>query len=303
MADEIELRHLRYFLAVAETLHFTRAAQQLHLAQPALSQQIRRLETLLGHALFVRTTRGVQLTPAGELLAQRARATLARVDDDLAQVRRVGRGEEGTLSVGFSGSVMFTELPAVIRRFRKSYPNVELQLREMWTAVQMEALRDGSLDLGFLRDGEGGEGLATETLLRERYVAVLPETHPLATKKALRVADLRDQPFVLFAREMGPLAFDRTLECCERAGFQPNIVQYAPQFPTLFRLVAAGIGVSLAPECMTRLLIPGTVLRAVPASVRTTIDVAMRPGLSSAPAENFLRIARKVLGHATRSRA
>jgi DNA-binding transcriptional LysR family regulator len=150
MNDEIELRHLRYFLAVAEMLHFTRAAEQLRIAQPALSQQIRRLESLLGYDLIIRSTRGVKLTDAGELLAQRARATLARVDDDLAQVRRVGRGEEGTLGVGFSGSVMFTELPAAIHRFRKHYSNVELQLREMWTSAQVEALRDGSLDLAFL---------------------------------------------------------------------------------------------------------------------------------------------------------
>lgn len=296
MTDEIELRHLRYFLAVAETLHFTRAAKQLHIAQPALSQQIRRLETLLGHPLFVRTTRGVQMTDAGTLLAQRARATLARVDDDLAQVRRVGRGEEGTLSVGFSGSVMFTELPAAIRRFRKRYPKVELQLREMWTSAQVEALRDGALDLGFLRDGEGSEGLTTSTLLRERYIAVLPESHALAAKKTLRVADLRDEPFVLFARHMGPLAFDRTVACCERAGFRPNIVQLTPQFPTLFRLVAAGIGVSLAPACMTQLIVPGTVYREVASASRTSIDLAMRPGLASPLAENFLRIVRQHLG-------
>ncbi|SEG62562.1 transcriptional regulator, LysR family [Bryocella elongata] len=296
MNEEIELRHLRYFLAVADSLHFTRAAQQLKIAQPALSQQIRRLEELLGHALFLRTTRGVQLTPAGSLLALRARTTLARVEDDLAQVRRVGRGEEGTLSVGFSGSVMFTELPAAIRRFRKRYPKVELQLREMWTSAQVEALRDGALDLGFLRDGEGNEGLATRTLLRERFVAVLPERHALAAKRTLRVNDLDGEPFILFSRAMGPLAYDRTIACCEQAGFVPEIVQYAPQFPTLFRLVAAGIGVSLAPACMARLSVPGAVYREVRSTARSTVDLAMRAGFESPLADNFVALLRTQIG-------
>src|SRR6204780_1128928 len=130
MDEEIELRHLRYFLAVAETLHFSRAAEVLGIAQPPLSQQIKRLEQLLGHRLFDRTTRGVKLTLAGQLLAERARSTIEKVQDDLAQVRRLGRGEEGTLTVGFSGSVMFTELPAAIGAFRGRYPKGELGFRE-----------------------------------------------------------------------------------------------------------------------------------------------------------------------------
>src|SRR5690349_3882364 len=154
MNREIELRHLRYFLAVAETLHFSKAAARLGIAQPPLSQQIRNLEQLVGHRLFDRTTRGVKLTLAGQLLADRARTTMEKIDDDLTQVRRLGRGEEGTLTVGFSGSVMFTELPAAIQKFRASYPKVELRLREMVTSSQIAALLDGTLDLGFMRDGD-----------------------------------------------------------------------------------------------------------------------------------------------------
>src|SRR5579862_7371541 len=131
MNQEIELRHLRYFLAVAETLHFSQAAQRLGIAQPPLSQQIRRLEQLLGHRLFDRTTRGVKLTLAGQLLAERARSTFEKIHDDFQQVSRLGRGEEGTLTVGFSGSVMFTNLPAAIGVYRQRYPKVELRLREL----------------------------------------------------------------------------------------------------------------------------------------------------------------------------
>lgn len=243
MNEEIELRHFRYFLAVAETLHFSRAAERLGMAQPPLSQQIKRLEQLIGHRLFDRTTRGVKLTLAGQLLAERARSTIEKVQDDVAQVRRLGRGEEGTLTVGFSGSVMFTDLPAAIESYRRRYPKVELRLRELSTSAQISALLTGTIDLAFLRDGDQTEGIEISTLFEERYVAVLPEAHALAGKRSLRVRDLRKEPFILFARRMGPLAFDRTIACCERDGFRPNIVQDAPQWPTLVRLVAAGLGV------------------------------------------------------------
>ena len=198
-----------------------------------------------------RTTRGVRLTLAGQLLAERARSTLDKVQDDLAQVRRLGRGEEGTLTVGFSGSVMFTELPAAIESYRRRYPKVELRLRELATSAQIGALLDGTLDLAILRDGDATEGIEIATLLKEPYVAVHPAAHGLARKRFLRVGDLRNEPFILFARRMGALAFDRTMACCERNGFRPRIVQDAPQWPTLVRLVAAGLGVSLAPACVS----------------------------------------------------
>ena len=175
MNEEIEFRHLRYFLAVADTLHFSKAAERLGMAQPPLSQQIKRLEQIVGHRLFDRTTRGVRLTLAGQLLAERARTTMEKVHDDLAQVRRLGRGEAGTLTVGFSGSVMFTALPIAIESYRRFYPKVELRLREMVTSAQIPALLDGTLDLAFLRDGDGAEGIKMTTLLKEHYVAVLPQ--------------------------------------------------------------------------------------------------------------------------------
>jgi DNA-binding transcriptional LysR family regulator len=295
MNDEIELRHLRYFLAVAETLHFSKAAQALAMAQPPLSQQIKRLEQLLGHRLFDRTTRGVKLTLAGQLLAERARSTIEKVQDDLAQVRRLGRGEEGTLTVGFSGSVMFTDLPAAIESYRRRYPKVELRLRELSTSAQISALLTGTIDLAFLRDGDPTEGIEISTLFEERYVAVLPVAHALAGKRSLRVQDLRKEPFILFARRMGPLAFDRTIACCERNGFRPNIVQDAPQWPTLVRLVAAGLGVSLAPACVATVAIPGAIYREVRATCRTTVDLGIRTGPATMLAGNFIQIARERL--------
>jgi DNA-binding transcriptional LysR family regulator len=295
MDEGIELRHLRYFLAVAETLHFSRAAERLGMAQPPLSQQIQRLEQMVGHRLFDRTTRGVTLTLAGQLLAERARSTIEKVQDDLAQVRRLGRGEEGTFTVGFSGSVMFTELPAAIESYRRRYPKVELRLRELVTAAQIAALLDGTIDLAFLRDGDPTDGIRMIPVLSERYVAVLPETHALTRKRSLRVRDLRDQPFILFARRMGPLAFDRTIACCESHGFRPNIVQDAPQWPTLVRLVAAGLGVTLAPACVASVTIPGAVYREVHAAPRTTIELAIKEGSPTTLARNFMEIAQACL--------
>jgi DNA-binding transcriptional LysR family regulator len=296
MSDQIELRHLRYFLAVAETLHFSKAARRLGMAQPPLSQQIKRLEELLGHALFERTTRGVKLTPVGQLLARRARSTMEKVNEDLAQVRRLGRGEEGTLTVGFSGSVMFTELPAAIQSFRHRYPKVELRLRELVTSAQIAALLNGQIDLAFLRDGDPTEGIRIATLLKEKYVAVLPEAHPLAGRRTLSVKALEGEPFVMFARRMGPLAYDRTIACCERGGgFRPNIVQEAPQWLTLVRLVSAGLGVSLAPACVARVAVPGAVYREVKAACRTSIDLGVKLGAESVLARNFIEIANRHL--------
>jgi DNA-binding transcriptional LysR family regulator len=294
----IELRHLRYFLAVAETLHFGRAAKKLGIAQPPLSQQIRRLEEMLGTPLFERTTRGVTLTPAGALLRERAAATLARLAEDLDQTRRIARGEEGRLVIGFSGSVMFTELPAAIQQYRRTYPRVEVQLREMWTAEQLRALADGSIDVGLLRDGGRHPDLTITPLLREAFHAVLPADHRLRRQRTLDPASLEGEPFVLFARRMGTLAFDRTLRCCLDAGFQPEIVQEAPQFPTLIRLVAAGLGVSLVPACVATVAFPGAIYRPLRSKRWTSVDIGSRSTGTSATAAAFVETVRGHFGKA-----
>ncbi len=296
MDEQIELRHLRYFLAVAETLHFTRAAERLGIAQPPLSQQIKRLEQLVGHPLFERTTRGVKLTLAGKLLAERARGTLDRVEDDLAQVRRLGRGEEGTLTVGFPGSVMFTDvLPQTIEDFRRQYPGVALRLRELTTSALIAALLDGSMDLALLRDGDPTQGIELRPLMKEHFVAVLPAKHPLAKKLQVNLAKLACEPFLLFSRSNGPLAYDRTVQCCERNGFRPNIVQEAPQWATVVRLVAAGVGVSLAPAGLGTLAIRGAVCRPITTPCTTSIDLGMMSGSASPLIDNFVKIARSHL--------
>jgi DNA-binding transcriptional LysR family regulator len=293
MNPEIELRHLRYFVAVAETLHFGKAAQKLGMAQPPLSQQIRDLERKLGHALFDRTTRGVRLTRVGQFFLERARTTLAKMGEDVETARRLGSGQAGVLTVGFSGSTMFTALPRAIGHYRALHPNVELRLQELVTADQLPALLDGTLDLGFLRDGETVEGLTMEPILREPFVAVLPARHKLAGRSSISPLDLKHEPFVLFDRKMGRLAHDRTVACCEAAGFRPNVVQDAPQWPTVVRLVAAGLGVSLAPACVASLAMPAVVFRKVRSQHWTSIDIGRKEKLDNPATQAFLAIARE----------
>jgi len=293
MRGQIELRHFRYFLAVAETLHFGKAAAQLGMAQPPLSQQIKALENIVGYRLFDRTTRGVHLTAVGQYLLERVPKTLERVDQDIEMARRLGEGQEGVLSVGFSGSVMFTRLPFVIKRYRRLYPKVELHLQELVTAEQMCALKEGALDLGFLRDGEPDSAVTIEPLVSERFVATLPKQHPLAARTPLRPADLREEPFVFYARKMGPLAFDRMIACCEADGFRPRIVQDAPQWTTAVRLIAAGLGVSIAPACVSSLAMPNVVYKRLRSTHRTSVDIGIRRDCHSPVAAAFLTIIRQ----------
>ena len=207
--------------------------------------------------------------------------------------RRLGSGRQGVLTVGFSGSSMFTVLPKAIDRYRRRYPGVELRLRELVTAVQTTSLIDGTLDIGFLRDAEPREGLAIEPLLREPFVAVLPSHHKLARKKAISPADLKREPFVLFDRKMGTLAYDRTVACCEAEGFRPNIVQDAPQWPTVVRLVAGGLGVSLAPACVASLAMPGVVFKKLRSKQWTSIDIGRKVKPDNPATDAFLAIVRK----------
>src|SRR5271156_4899934 len=259
--DDIEIRHLRYFIAVAEELHFGRAAMRLHIAQPPLSQQIRRLEEMLGHALFLRTSREVRLTAAGEELLERARYTLKKIEADVAAAQRIGRGEAGAMTVGFIGSGMLTPVPKMLGRYRRQYPQVDLQLREFYTTRLVDALLEGTVDVGFLRDAGETDGLKVEVLLAEPFVVVLPRKHPLADQKTVAVKSLQHEPFVLFARSYGSVAWKKTVDVCEAHGFTPRVVQEAPQWLTIMTLVGAGLGVTIAPACVKKLAVPDTVCR------------------------------------------
>lgn len=249
----MELRHLRYFIAVAEELHFTRAAQRLSIAQPPLSQQIKSLEQEVGVELLRRTKRRVELTDAGRCFLDEARRAVAQVDQAVAEARRAARGEIGRVLVGFVGSATYTVLPQVFRAFRGRYPSVEVVLRELTTAQQIAALSSGEIDLGFVRAPPDHEDLVSRVLVDEPFVAALPRRHPLARGPKVRVADLAGEPFILFPRPLAAGLYDAVVSACQRAGFSPRIVQETTQIPVMISLVAAGLGVALVPACVQSL--------------------------------------------------
>ena len=270
----IDLRHLRYFLAVAEELHFGHAAQRLHMAQPPLSQQIRRLEEEIGHPLFLRSSRSVKLTPAGKAFIERARRTLSKIDADLEAVRSVARGEVGVLKVGFVGSAMLTRLPAILDKYRRLYSRVQLHLNEFHTSQLIEALREGSADVALARDAGTAEDLHVEPAFVEPFVAIVPKRHPLATLKTVPMVRLRDEQFVFFPRSAGSDAWENAIKTL---GFHPNVVQEAPQWLTIVRLVGAGLGVSIAPASVQQLVTPDVVCgKLSPSGGATSIDLVYR---------------------------
>jgi DNA-binding transcriptional LysR family regulator len=294
MDRDIELRHLRYFVAVAEELHFGRAALRLHLAQPPLSQQIRKLEELLGHTLFTRTSRAVRLTAAGEVFLDRARRTLRNVQEDLDEARSVGRGEIGFLRVGFIGSAMLTPLPAVLGQYRGQFPNVQLQLHESYTSLVVHSLLNGSLDAGFLRDGGPTPGLVVQPIFSEPLLAFVPASHPLAKFKQISAARMRDQPFVFFSPTAGLHAYEKAIAPCLEQGYRPNVVQEAPQWLTVLRLVGAGLGVTIAPACVKEVTTLNVVcLKLSGTQARSNVELAYRTTENRAIVSAFAAIARQ----------
>jgi DNA-binding transcriptional LysR family regulator len=293
MDSDIELRHLRYFTAVAEELHFGRAALRLHLAQPALSQQIRRLEEIVDAPLLLRTSRSVALTAAGEVLLERARRTLRNVRLDVEEARSIGRGESGFLNVGFIGSGMLSALPPVLQRYRAVYPGVQLHLHESFTSRVIAGLEGGMLDAGFLRDSDPHGEIVTETLFTEPFVAVLPEDHPRAKQRTIAATALRNEPFVFYAKTAGSLAWDKPLSLCGEAGFRPRVVQEASNWVSIMQLIAVGFGVSIAPACVATVAPDGVVcLPLRGANAVSNVELAVRKGDQRAIVQAFTGIAR-----------
>lgn len=243
----MELRHLRYFVAVAEELHFGRAAKRLRMSQPPLSQQIAALERELGARLFERGRR-TALTHAGRMMLPEARATLEQAERAAGTARRADRGEVGGLSVGFVRSATFLALPVSLRAFRDKVSDVELSLHPLSTLEQLDAFEEGSIDVGFLFRLPGqqmSDWLSLRTIAREPLVAGLPEGHPLARKEEVPLGDLSRDRLLLMARSAGAGTFDSIVALCRKAGFEPDDVQEISDTQTVAQFVAAGVGVSL----------------------------------------------------------
>lgn len=272
----MELRHLRYFRAVAEELHFGRAAERLHMAQPPLSQQIRALERELGVQLFERSTRRVELTEAGRAYLRRVIGILDGVDDAGRQVRRIGEGIEGQLAIGCVGSATYSLLPQYVRALRAELPLVDVGVRgEMLAPAQLTALAAGDIDIALLRPPVSVPGVVATLLRRDRLLVALPAGHSLADNDRLTVADLRDQDFIAHAGQGRSVMGDLVASLSAAAGFVPRIRQEVEETSTLVTLVAAGLGIAIVPAPTAALDLGGIAYRPLdPAEVGVDLMVA-----------------------------
>jgi DNA-binding transcriptional LysR family regulator len=299
----MELRQLKYFVAVAEELNFGRAAGRVYLSQPALSQQIRKLEEDLGVTLFYRTKRQVELTEAGQALLEGARQALVQIEQTVRAVREAGGLESSRLQVGFPEYANHTPVAEILRIFQKRYPSVGLEQHE-WFLLQhtlqlVARLRDGTLDVGFLLLPVDDDTLAHEHVLRIEIVAAIPEDHPLAAEGEVPLRALANERLILFSRRFHPMHYDHIVECCREAGFNPDIVQKnEPQVysgPTTYRMVASGAGIGIVvPPLVITSRPPGVVFRPL-REPTPTLDLvaAWRRDDRSANLQAFLEVIRE----------
>lgn len=299
----MELRHLRYFIAVAEERHVTRAAERLGIQQPPLSQQIRALERELDVQLFRRLPRGVELTDAGSALLADARAILSHIDHAFATTKRTARGEQGQVAVGFTSSAPFNPfVPRIIRAYREAFPLVSLTLEEGGTTELIEDLRNERIDAAFVRTAIAKhEGILVNTLVQEPMVVALPRGHILARRKGtLVLGALAGETFIVYRRRSGPGLYDAIFAACTAAGFSPRIGQEAPRIVSTLNLVAAGLGISLVPESLQRMRMDGVMFRRLTGAVqpKAPLYLASRRGETSASVRRFLELVRRFERHA-----
>jgi DNA-binding transcriptional LysR family regulator len=288
----MELRQIRYFIAVAEEMHFGRAAERLHIVQPALSRQIAALERELGFKLLERTKRKVAFTPAGELLFSEAKGSLQRLDKAIASAGLTARGELGQLEIGYIGPAMWSVLRLILQEHRVRKPEMKVDLIELDGDIQIQRLRDGLLDIGFLRPVAHEELLVFETIWHEQTLIALPENHPLAAVDEVDLVDLRDETFVVMNRRRARVQHDALHALFRQHGFSPNVVE--GNTPSSLNLVALGQAVAAVPESLQGLPIAGVVFRPVrgPSPV-WDLAVAYRRDDPSAALQAFLEIVRR----------
>ncbi len=290
----MELRHIRYFLAVAEAGNFTRAAAKLGIGQPPLSQQIRDMETEVEAVLFHRVPHGAELTAAGLAFLPHARAAIAASEAARLAAQRAARGETGRLSLGFTASSAFNPtVTGAIRKFRSTWPEVALSLSEMNSDGLMLKLVRGEIDAAFIRPGlEDPKEVRLKRLPDEPMLAALPSSHPLARHDRVRLADLAGEAFVLFPRTVGLSLYDDIVQACREASFDLIVSQEAPQIPSVVNLVAAGMGVSVVPGSISKIAVEGVTYRpleqASPLIAR--LGLAMLKGQRSPIALNFMNL-------------
>lgn len=296
----MDLRHQRYFIAVAEELHFGRAAARLGISQPALSKQIRDLEQELGVPLLWRKD-GVRPTAAGAAFLGRAREILSQVDRATREVQSIGRGDLGSLEIGFMSATSARQVPTVVRAFRKRHPRVEVRLRLLLPTLPLDQIRKGLLDFAFVVNTLPSQDVVLEPTLEEPYVLALPVGHPLARRASVPLRALHQVPFVFYPRHVNSELFDEVIGFMKGAGAVPDIVLEAFPVQAMLSAVAAGIGVTLIPDGMRDIRQKGVVYRRIPPPVPTIgWALAFRKGPMDAAQEAFLDVVRSVYGKPAR---
>jgi DNA-binding transcriptional LysR family regulator len=270
----MELRHLRYFVTLAEELHFGKAAERLHIAQPPLSQQIRQLETELGFELFHRTKRKVELSEAGEVFLIEVQQIFRQLEQAIFFGRQVSRGEIGQLVVGFVSSAAYNILPDFLLNFRHNNPNINLELRELTTDEQLRWLQSGRIDVGFVRPPVDKKNYESKIVFKESLIIALPQNHRLANQEKISLSSLINESFILFPRILAPGLYDLIISFCQQVGFSPQLAQEAIQMQTIVSLVAAEIGVAIVPESLQNLQRTGVVYKSF-AEETPKVSIAM----------------------------
>lgn len=250
--DQIELRHLRYFLVVAEELHFRRAAQRLYIAQPGLSRQIKQLEQVLGASLFDRHNRKVQLTPAGQFLREESEKLFTSLERTLAQTQLIASGKQGKLRLGYIGSAMHRVIPDLLLKLKSDYPEIRFSLKEMENPDQLAALLGQEIDLGFVRVERVPAQLVTKTLLEEAFSLVLPQNHPVNSTNFTGLEQCKDEPFILFEPTYSESYHEKVMRLFDAAGFIPRVSHSTVNASSIYRLVANNFGLSIVPDSLTQ---------------------------------------------------
>lgn len=295
----MELRHLRYFIVLAEELNFSRAAERLQIAQPPLSQQIRALENELGLQLFDRTTRPLQLTPAGQVFLEKAHQVFTQVEQAKVLAKRASRGEIGQLRVGINTSIANSILPDILRTFCDRFPEVEVVLHEQASYQQLQKLCDRNIDVGFVnlhhlqQIDEKDDTLSFVSILQEPFMIVLPESHPLAQQTQVSLKALANELFILPPAHLPSGLYYQIVSLCQHVGFSPKVRQEATWMSTVLSLVAGGVGISLLPANAQNLQRTGVVFRLIQEqSPIFQIAMVWRRNDSSIILHNFLEVAR-----------
>jgi DNA-binding transcriptional LysR family regulator len=293
--QNIELRHLRYFLAVAEELNFGRAAERLNITQPSLSRQIQNLEKELVIILFERNQRQIKLTSPGQIFLTEVEQILLRFDQGIQIIKRVSRGKIGQLTVGFQGSSVYDIIPISIKSFRDRFPDVEVIMQPMETSQQVIAIAENNLDVGFVIPPITDASLEVEILLEEPLVLALPENHPLAAQSEIAITALANEPLILASRDRGCGLHEQIFEIYQRAGLRPNVVCAAREMQVMLGFVAAGMGISLLPSHVKNFQRTGVLYRTlIPEAPIAGLGIAWKPNNPTPVLSAFLEIVRSL---------